>query len=61
MNTTRGMQEEINDRIKRPQVNETKSRKLEDDDKQKKFRELCELHSIVSALGDRINDAIDLI
>lgn len=47
-NTTKGLQEEINERIKRPQVKETKSRKLEDVAKQERFRDLCKSHSIVT-------------
>ena len=47
-NTTKLLQEEINERIKRPLVRETKSRKLEDAAKQKQFREMCKSHSIVT-------------
>lgn len=50
MNTTKGIFEEINERIKRPQVQETKSKKLQDPSKQKRFRELCKSHSIVTEI-----------
>jgi len=47
-NTTKLLQEEFNERIKRPQIRETKSGKLEDEAKQERFRDLCKSHSIVT-------------
>ena len=60
-NMTLSSNEDISNRITRPQVRETQSRKLEDKAKQDKFRDLCKVHSIVSDFGHRINDVIDLI
>ena len=49
-NTTKSLQEEFNEIIKRPQVREMKSRKLEDVAKQERFRDLCKAHSIVTEI-----------
>ena len=62
-NMTLNSSEDISNRIRsgKPQLNETKSRKLEDDAKQQQFKNLCRVHSIVSDFGHKINDVIDLI